>query len=250
MSLADRIERLPIEEWAAFVARNARRTRRRVMRRPASAIGIAAGVVVAVAVGGNALFSQSEPHPAPLWGEAPQEMIAAHGDVRQVAEPEAAAVAEADQALVQRVQEGLAASGYYAGPPDGVLDGATEEAIRAFERESGLPETGAPSLALLAAVAAGGLDAAVAEASAGEAESFAVEEVVIAPDAAARAGEPIGISEVQRLLNERGYGPLSVDGKMGPATRQALGRFSADAGFGADAGMTPAVLDTLAGRRG
>ena len=108
--------------------------------------------------------------------------------------------------------------------------------------ETGLPETGAPSLALLAAVAAE--DVAVAP----------VVEEPAAPAAPAGAavptGEPIGIAEMQELLNARGYGPLSVDGKMGPATREALKRFSAEAGFGADAGMTPAVLNALAGRQG
>ncbi len=237
MSLADRIESLPIEEWAAFVARTARRGRRRVMRRPTAAIGVAAGVVFAVAVGANALFSQSEPHPAPLWGEVPQrsEMIAAHGNVRNVSPT--AEVGD-DPALVQRVQEGLAEGGYYRGPPDGVLDDATKEAILAFERETGLPETGEPSLALLAAVAANGVEVVTVE-------EEVVETAVVARDVL----EPVelGIGDVQRLLNERGYGPLSIDGKMGPNTREALKRFSADAGFGSDAGMTPAVLKALAG---
>lgn len=251
MSLADRIERLPVEEWAAVVGRILRRTRRRILRRPASALGIAAGVVVAVTVGANALFSQSQPHPSPLWGVVqPQEMLAAHGGPREVSADgsEQAAEAGADQAMVQRVQEGLSAGGYYNGPADGVLDGATEEAIRAFERDSGLPETGAPSLALLAVVAADDFDIVPAGAEEVDEVPVMVREVAPAPGPA--SNEPIGISEMQQLLNERGYGPLSVDGKMGPATREALKRFSAEAGFGAEAGMTPAVLDALAGRQG
>lgn len=244
MSLADRIERLPVEDWAAFVARTARRARRRVARRPTAAIGVVAGAVVAVAVGGNALFSQSEPHPAPLWGEAPQEMIATHGDVRDVSPP---ADPEADRALVQRVQEGLAVGGYYDGPPDGVLDGATQDAIRAFERATGLPETGEPSLALLAAVAAERVDVAPA----GEEDTAtAAEPAVPVATAHPAAAQHIDVADMQRLLNARGYGPLSIDGKMGPNTREALKRFSVDAGFGADAGMTPAVLKALAAGRG
>jgi peptidoglycan hydrolase-like protein with peptidoglycan-binding domain len=178
-------------------------------------------------------------------------MVAAHGAVRDAAPADAETGADADRALVQRVQEGLATGGYYAGPPDGVLDEETRGAIRAFERATGLPETGEPSLALLAAVAAEGAGIAPPD----DIESvIAVPTTPVAttapPTATATASQALGIADVQRLLNTRGYGPLSVDGKLGPATREALKRFSVDAGFGAEAGMTPAVLKALAGGAG
>jgi peptidoglycan hydrolase-like protein with peptidoglycan-binding domain len=43
---------------------------------------------------------------------------------------------------VRAVQRGLARLGYSPGPEDGVLGARTREAIRKFERDRDLPETG------------------------------------------------------------------------------------------------------------
>ena len=55
----------------------------------------------------------------------------------------------APQQLVTAIQRELAARGYARGPADGKLSDETRKAIAAFEKEHGLPVTGAPSDELL-----------------------------------------------------------------------------------------------------
>jgi localization factor PodJL len=43
---------------------------------------------------------------------------------------------------VGKVQEGLARLGYSPGPADGLLGGRTRDAIRQFEQDRNLPQTG------------------------------------------------------------------------------------------------------------
>lgn len=227
MRIGDRVRDWPVEEWAASAARLARRVRRRAARRRGSLAGVAIAVVMAGAVAGNALWRQDEPHPAPLWGEA-QEVertmaVAAHGD-RDTDQP---APRRADgSSLVGNIQRELAASGYYAGPVTGVLDEATRAGIRAFERAQGLPETGEPSVGLLAAVTSG---------------------VRAVPSPEEPEPVDLDVADIQRLLNERGYGPLAVDGVMGPNTRSALRRFAEAEGLDTADARSPSVLRALAG---
>jgi len=47
-----------------------------------------------------------------------------------------------NDAVVIRVQQGLARAGYYRGPIDGVIGPRTQYAIRAYERNHGLPADG------------------------------------------------------------------------------------------------------------
>jgi localization factor PodJL len=54
---------------------------------------------------------------------------------------------------VLHVQQGLTELGYPPGPIDGMMREETREAIRAFERDRGLPETGEVSERLLSALA-------------------------------------------------------------------------------------------------
>jgi peptidoglycan hydrolase-like protein with peptidoglycan-binding domain/surface antigen len=54
-----------------------------------------------------------------------------------------------DRALVQRTQRLLNDLGYKAGPADGVAGPKTREAVRAYQRKSGLPADGKASAALL-----------------------------------------------------------------------------------------------------
>jgi peptidoglycan hydrolase-like protein with peptidoglycan-binding domain len=46
---------------------------------------------------------------------------------------------------VIEIQEALIKAGYLEGPPSGQYDGATQEAMRRFQADSGLPATGKPS---------------------------------------------------------------------------------------------------------
>lgn len=225
MRLAERMERWPIEEWAAAVGHVVRRLKRRAVRRKGRvALGTASALMVAF-VAGNALWQQTSRHPAPLWGgvdesasfETGHEQKSALDDeaVREVVLHASADEAPSD--LVRQVQRGLAGLDLLGGPATGVLDGATINAIEAFERRNGMPRTGEPSIPLLATIAS---DQALPEA--------------------------IDVLEVQRRLNARGFGPLEEDGKMGPKTLFALERFAAKADLGMTDPLSRVVLDALA----
>jgi peptidoglycan hydrolase-like protein with peptidoglycan-binding domain len=71
-----------------------------------------------------------------------RELLAASGLLEGAAAPE-------EVEALRRAQAGLAELGYLRGPADGILTEATRRAIAEFERDRGLPETGAVSEALL-----------------------------------------------------------------------------------------------------
>nr|WP_255720552.1 peptidoglycan-binding protein [Acuticoccus kalidii] len=232
--MTEHIDRLPIEDWAAVVSQTGRRIRRRVMRRKGATAASVAGIAIVAVVASNALWQQDERHPAPLWGagESAQSFAAHNGadndPIREITLD--AGQTDADISLIEDVQAGLAEAGYYSGEVTGILDEPTAEAIRQFERDRGLPETGQPNVAIVAAVSVDAPRPVVAEPA----------------PVTRRPAAQMDIFEVQALLNERGFGPVSVDGKMGPQTRSALERFSAARGLRSQ-GMTPEVLRALAG---
>jgi localization factor PodJL len=85
-------------------------------------------------------------------------------DANKVASPPAAwqdggqAIAEVDrQALVRKIQVLLAEQGFDPGPPDGVAGPKTVDAVRAYQRRNGQPETGALDEVLVASLGAGPL---------------------------------------------------------------------------------------------
>lgn len=120
-------------------------------------------------------------------------------------------------ASVVEVQGLLAARGYYTTAVDGVAGPATRAALRRFQRDSGLPETG-------------------------RADRETVDRL-----RSAAAERPLSTAEVQRLLAARGYYTGAVDGIAGPATRSAIRRFQRDAGLpvtgAADAGLSRALAN-------
>jgi lytic murein transglycosylase len=75
--------------------------------------------------------------------------IAGEGPLRAGFGPDRYGLTLADR---QALQRGLTAAGFDAGAPDGVIGGGTRAAIEAYQRARGLPPTGAPSRALLAAL--------------------------------------------------------------------------------------------------
>jgi lytic murein transglycosylase len=68
------------------------------------------------------------------------------GPIRARFGPDAAGMTKADRQELQRL---LTAAGFDTGGTDGVIGAKTRAAIEAFERASGLPVTGEPSIALL-----------------------------------------------------------------------------------------------------
>ena len=246
MNLSSRIEQLPVEDWAAAAARIVRRVRRRVVRKPARSLGALAAVVAIAAIASNALWEQEGSHPAPIWGSAETadkgtRLVAAHS-------PPSGGPAELVEAgmpdeMVYRVQTALVEAGYFNSQPDGMLTQETRESIELFEVDRGLPVTGEPSVALLAAFTE---ETVAAE----ESETLTVASVIEDRESAEvpqRGSQAtIGtVAEIQAALNKTGHGPLTVDGVMGPRTREALDAFAMAHGLAAE-GVTPAVLRALA----
>lgn len=114
-------------------------------------------------------------------------------------------------AYIRGIQEELAAHGYKPGPVDGVVGGRTRGAIRAYQKDAGLPVTGAASRELLDHL------------------KFAAPKVFARPAPAGPSRELV--TEIQRGLYMRGYYQAAIDGLSGPATRDAVRRFQADAGL-------------------
>lgn len=237
------IDDWPVEDVAASVAQAARRVRRRMVRQRFSSVvylGIGAAIAVTVA---NALWWQTSMHPQPLFAqsqeEPPQEsitrLIAAHdGDgAGSVAEPQAKAVEPS--ALVASIQERLRAAALYDGPTDGVFSDDVAASIRAYERSLGLDETGRPSVALLSA-APQVPDAVVPTAARVIEEDYEGQTVAV---------PLLDVASVQKILNQKGFGPLTEDGRMGPKTRAALDAFSQSKGFEAGEGLSRRVLAAL-----
>jgi peptidoglycan hydrolase-like protein with peptidoglycan-binding domain len=144
-------------------------------------------------------------------------------------------VKAAPQQLVTAIQRELAARGYARGPADGKLTDETRKAIVAFEKEHGLPVTGAPSDDLLRRILLG-----EAVAPAGSTGSVASSAPRAKP--APAAGDNATVKEVQQILADLGYAPGPIDGTMGDETQRAVSAFQRDRKIAQNGRVTPELL--------
>ncbi len=79
----------------------------------------------------------------PPAADVPLEDLSSLGKTGDAAQP------SQDQATLAQIQEQLVKRGLYPGPADGLDGQATEDAIRVYQRQNGLPQDGRPSQALL-----------------------------------------------------------------------------------------------------
>lgn len=123
----------------------------------------------------------------------------------------AQAPTQMESAYVRGVQKELLAHGYRPGPVDGLAGPQTRAAVRAYQRDAGLPATGIADKRLLDHL------------------KFALPKVYA-------FGEPVmgHVLDLQRELAERNYYLGPQDGLAGPRTYDALSRFQADAGLPRD----------------
>jgi peptidoglycan hydrolase-like protein with peptidoglycan-binding domain len=139
------------------------------MRAPLRNTATVALVTLSAMAGSNALYSQTERHPAPMFGtfsdaptkaakarEVPQPMPVVAMESTRNEHPAAAATVAAPVAQaasvevapkvsnedVRAIQEKLAAFGFYDGKADGLFGPRTSKSIRAFEEQSGRRPTG------------------------------------------------------------------------------------------------------------
>lgn len=203
---------------------------RMAMRRPLDSLAMALALATSVTIVVNALALQNGAHPAPLYGAA-QTHAAGAGEARS---------GESDP-LVADIQTELARRGIYDGPVDGRPGPRTDAAIRSFQIAAGLSPTGVASEDLLANLMTG------QSASAAEESAAPGPAPKPAPAAATPTPAPVNnlVLDVQRLLNQRGFGPLEADGLIGEATRGAIRRFEASRGLQVRGEATPEVLKLL-----
>jgi peptidoglycan hydrolase-like protein with peptidoglycan-binding domain len=175
-----------------------------IVKTPAFAAGRAAAMALAVVLAGTAT-AQAWPDLGPARGDAGRGLIVA---VETTVDQMPPGMAEA---YVRGIQEELAGHGYRPGPADGKPGPRTRSAVRAYQRDAGLPVTGAPSKELLDHL------------------KFVTPKVHARPAAVASSSELV--TDVQRHLYERGYYKSAIDGLAGPATRDAVRRFQGDAGL-------------------
>ncbi|MEM9221507.1 MAG: peptidoglycan-binding domain-containing protein [Pseudomonadota bacterium] len=194
-----------------------------------------------VLIASNALWEQDSHHPAPLWGGDPSSpIVATHAPLQVVRKAPVRNVEQSDP-MVLKVQTGLLEAGYFAGDANGILEDDTAVAIRRFEQERGLPVTGRPSLGLLAAISEPLPE--VEPENPGPLQTVAAPATALSEPASPTPGT---VPQIQAALNAAGYGPLEVDGVMGPRTKDALAQFARTNGLSPQ-GVTPAILDALAG---
>jgi peptidoglycan hydrolase-like protein with peptidoglycan-binding domain len=194
---------------------------RLLLHRPRECVLTSAGIAAATAIAINGLFLQSGPHPAPIFALASPSLSAggglpastrSRGPVAEIVRSDPAARPRAE--VIADIQRELARRGFYDASVDGTLGAKTDAAIREFEQSAGLKPTGEASEALL--------------------------QSILRTAAAARSGAPrkdpiaglIASSRqlvaIQRALSDFGYGPLEINGILGPDTRAAIERFERD----------------------
>ena len=190
------------------------------------ALGLAGAATIAIVI--NATMFQTGAERAPAMRaatvtRAPASEVSIPAP-RPAAIPAAAPTAapppaqtEDPNMLVREVQAELARRGLYDGPADGLFGPKTEAAIFDFEIGAGLKPTGRPNPQLLTAMRA---------------------------SSTASAASP-KVAQVQRVLDQQGFGPVKVDGVAGEATRAAIRRFEASRGLPQRGEITPAILRKL-----
>lgn len=116
------------------------------------------------------------------------------------------------------IQRGLRARGYDVTAADGGMDDKTAAAISAYQRDSGLRETGEASTALAERLAEG---------------------------LAQPVATPENIRQMQQALNSRGYSAGPADGVLGPSTRSAIQSFRANTDLPDTGGLDRDLLSAL-----
>jgi peptidoglycan hydrolase-like protein with peptidoglycan-binding domain len=210
-----------------------------IRRRPVDSLAAALAVACTGMIIVNALALQQGRHPAPFF--APAAPRAAQAQVEAPQRDE----------LVAQIQTALSERGYYDGPRDGLYGARTAAAIAAFEQAQAGPQTGKPSERLLGAILTAAPKAAAVPAPAPAAASRP--SPAPARSAATSAPATTGSTEiagprlmaVQRALAKLGYGPVTIDGKMGAETRNAISSFERDRRMQPTGEPSPLVLREL-----
>jgi peptidoglycan hydrolase-like protein with peptidoglycan-binding domain len=135
---------------------------------------------------------------------------------------------------VIRLQEALAAEGYYFGAIDGVYGSGTTNAVYRFQLDNDLSADGVAGPATFAA-----LDGTGGGGGGGDSSD------ILFP-----GDRGPGVTALQQALAAEGYYFGVIDGVYGSGTTSAVSRFQIDNGLSADGVAGPATLDALYGTGG
>lgn len=211
-------------------------------RRPFDALACALAAACTVMIFVNALMLQQgrpvAPSPVAVRA-APQSAAPAH----RVEAPK-----RSD--LVEQVQTALAERGLYDGVVDGLKGDETVTAIRAFEQSQSMAPTGEASEKILAALMTAPIRKGESAAAAQKAAAAARAQTQAPASTGSTSTTEGRLMAAQRALAKIGYGPVSIDGKMGAETRNAIKAFERDRGMPETGELTPPVVRALAAQTG
>ena len=129
------------------------------------------------------------------------------------------------QAFIIAIQEELAVHGYHVGPMDGSLGSKTKGAIRRYQHDAGLPVDGVATKELLDHL------------------KFATPKVFARTER--MQADSALVRDIQVELQQRGYYQGTLDGLIGPRTREAIILFQTDAGLPATGRVGSGLLADL-----
>ena len=152
--------------------------------------------------------------------------------------------------LVVQVQTALAERELYDGIVDGLMGQATAAAIRAFEQSQSMAATGEASEKVLAALLIAPMRPRAAAPPAKPAPAARAAAPATPATTGSTAGSDARLMATQKALAKIGYGPMSVDGKMGTETRNAIKAFERDRNLAETGELSPQTLRALQGLTG
>lgn len=212
-----------------------------LMRRPVDALAglLAASCTVLILV--NALAFQQ--------GRAPAGSAARPAAAAADAQPAQWRAEPKRDELVAQVQTALAERDLYAGTVDGMMGPETAQAIRSFEHAQGMAQTGEATEKTLAALMIAPIrkaEAKTADPKAHAPRAAATPTPVAAQPAVTGSTTPNPrLMAAQKALAKIGYGPVSIDGKLGAETRNAIRSFERDRGLPETGELGPQVVRAL-----
>lgn len=209
---------------------------RLMLKRPFATVTLGAFLVGAVAVAAN-FWAQPRQHPAPLFQRAATTpALETTATIPRREDPIARLAAEPPpppaqprerREIVRDLQQELARRGLYDGAVDGRFGPRTQAAIRAFEQQAGLPQTGEPTERLLERARVP-QTAPAARAAPAQAQAQPQPQRQAAAPAAPAADPARSHAIVHRRLAEMGYAPGRPAPEATPEFRRAVERFQRD----------------------
>jgi peptidoglycan hydrolase-like protein with peptidoglycan-binding domain len=152
------------------------------------------------------------------------------------------------KSTIQEAQRCLRDDGYYSGSLNGKLNSKTRAAIRSFQQDHGLAQTGSLTPRTMAALRAPIYGTASRSSENQNSPSTSSSNTGSMASGNTMMGQfqsPATLRHAQRLLQAEGYYTGSIDGIDGPATQSALRNFQRDYGLRVTGRLTPRTLSTL-----